>query len=234
MMDPMTDAAQQYEVEVKTLLGDQTAAKAFLEKLKAADPQLSQIGESSQLNHYFDEAGDPTALAEAIRPTLEPIDYESFRSILERSQTFALRTRQDSDGVKLVIKAAKDGEDVQHAVERLEGEYLTDRPEIDQLDRLIQKAGYGFLSKWSRDRKEFRYKDYTVTLDRNAGYGYLAEFERLVTEGSATALAKQAILDELARLGLAELSQERVGRMFAHYNQHWPDYYRTDKTFVIE
>lgn len=230
----MTDVAQQFEVEVKTLLGDQAAVDAFLEKLRAADPALEQTGASSQLNHYFDDSGDPAELSDAVKPALEPSDYESFRHILESSKSFALRTRQDSEGVKLVVKAAKDGEDVQHAVERLEGEYLTDQTEIGQLDELIQGAGYGFLSKWSRDRWEFRYKDYTVTVDRNAGYGYVAEFERIVTEQSATATVKQAILAELADLGVEELSQERVGRMFAHYNEHWPEYYRTDKTFVIE
>lgn len=233
-MDPMTDVAQQYEVEVKTLLGDQAAADAFIGKLQAADPELSQIGESSQLNHYFDESGDPAALLEAVKPTLKLADFESFKQILDQSKTFALRTRQDSAGVKLVIKAAKDGEDVQHAVERLEGEYLTDQAAIDEMDAKIQAAGYGFLSKWSRDRKEFKFKDNTVTLDRNAGYGYVAEFERIVTEESATAAAKQSILDELAALGLEELSQERIGRMFTHYNEHWPEYYRTNKTFIVE
>jgi hypothetical protein len=30
------------------------------------------------------------------------------------------------------------------------------------------------------------------------------------------------------------LAQERLERMFAHYNQNWPEYYGTTKVFIIE
>jgi hypothetical protein len=38
----------------------------------------------------------------------------------------------------------------------------------------------------------------------------------------------------MQELGVDELAQDRLARMFAHYNQNWPDYYGTDKTFTIE
>jgi len=38
----------------------------------------------------------------------------------------------------------------------------------------------------------------------------------------------------MAELGVAELPQDRLARMFDFYNQNWPDYYGTDKTFTIE
>jgi hypothetical protein len=34
--------------------------------------------------------------------------------------------------------------------------------------------------------------------------------------------------------GVEELPQERLERMFAFYNTHWPDYYGTEKIFTIE
>jgi hypothetical protein len=38
----------------------------------------------------------------------------------------------------------------------------------------------------------------------------------------------------MAELGLDELPQERLARMFEFYNQNWSEYYGTDKTFNID
>lgn len=226
---------QQYEVEVKVLLGDQAKADAFLAKLKQRDPQLTLTKESSQLNHYFNDAGDRAKLLESVGELLSVADRASLHNILTNYDKFALRTRLQNGTVLLVVKAAKtDGEDDQHALARVEGEYQVSAGNIEELDQRIHDAGYDFLSKWSRDRREYGYKDYTVCLDRNAGYGYLAEVETMVDDPDRAEEAKSAILKELAEMGEKELSQERIGRMFEHYNQHWPEYYQTDKTFTIE
>lgn len=225
---------QQFEVEVKVLLGDQSAAEEFVSKLRSADPTLSVHSQSSQLNHYFDQDGKPAKLLEMVKSSLTAEDYASLQDIVETAERFALRTRQDDGGVRLVIKAAKGDEDEQHAVQRLEGDYLTDEVSIDHLDRLILEAGYSYLSKWSRQRTTYQYKSYTVCIDRNAGYGHLAEFEKLVDGEDQAEQAKAEILQEITRLGVEELPQDRLGRMFAHYNEHWPEYYQTDKTFTVE
>lgn len=226
--------ANQFEVEVKTLLGSQKAVDAFVGKLKDADTGLKQTAQSNQLNHYFDSDGDPDKVAEAVSGFLSEDDLAAFKQILGQAKSFALRTR-DADGkVLLVIKAAKGDGDDQHALERLEGEYQTTAPDIDTLDQAIRSAGYDFLSKWSRERVEYAYKDYTVCIDRNAGYGYLAEIEKVVPSSEEAQVAREEILAELKVLDAEELSQERVGRMFEHYNQHWTEYYKTEKTFTIE
>jgi hypothetical protein len=38
----------------------------------------------------------------------------------------------------------------------------------------------------------------------------------------------------MAELGVEELLQDRLERMFAHYNEHWQEYYGTDRTFIIQ
>jgi hypothetical protein len=38
----------------------------------------------------------------------------------------------------------------------------------------------------------------------------------------------------MGELGVAELSQDRLERMFKFYNENWPEYYGTDRTFIIE
>lgn len=230
----MSSTANQFEVEVKTLLGSKEGAQAFVAKLKELDAKTKQTGGSNQLNHYFDEGGDAAKLPDALRKFLSDTDLTAFKEILEQSKSFALRTR-DADGkLLLVIKAAKGDGDNQHALERLEGEYETTAPDIDTLDEAIRSAGYDFLSKWSRERQEYGYKDYTVTIDKNAGYGYVAELEKVVPDSDQATEARKQILDELQTLGVEELSQERVGRMFDFYNEHWPEYYQTDKTFTVE
>lgn len=226
--------ANQFEVEVKTLLGSREAAKAFVAKLQDSDGSLKESARSNQLNHYFDSNGDREKVATAVSPFLNANDLVAFRQILGQAKSFALRTRDADGNVLLVIKAAKGDGDDQHALERLEGEYATTAPDIDTLDEAIRSAGYDFLSKWSRERVEYGYKDYTVCIDKNAGYGYIAELEKVVPSSEEAETAREEILAELATLGAEELSQERVGRMFAYYNEHWPEYYRTDKTFTVD
>jgi hypothetical protein len=42
-------------------------------------------------------------------------------------------------------------------------------------------------------------------------------------------------LESLMReLEVKELAQDRLARMFAHYNANWAEYYGTDKVFNIE
>ncbi len=226
--------ANQFEVEVKTLLGSRAAAEAFVAKLQDSAGSPKESARSNQLNHYFDAAGDREQVAVAVTPFLNATDLAAFQQILGQAKSYALRTRDADGNVLLVIKAAKGDGDDQHALERLEGEYETTAPDIDTLDEAIRSAGYDFLSKWSRERVEYDYKDYTVCIDKNAGYGYVAEIEKIVPSSEEAETARAEILAELATLGAEELSQERVGRMFEYYNDHWPEYYRTDKTFTVD
>ena len=105
---------------------------------------------------------------------------------------------------------------------------------IDQLDQILLEAGFTYQSKWSRERVEYIYKDFHVCLDKNAGYGYLTEVELVIQDKAEIDTAKEKIRKELDLLGLQELDQNRLERMFAFYNQHWPEYYGTEKTFIIE
>ena len=73
-----------------------------------------------------------------------------------------------------------------------------------------------------------------MTIDKNAGYGYLAEFEIIESDPSRADGAKAKLREIIKNVGLEELDQARLGRMFAYYNAHWPEYYGTEKIFVIE
>ena len=73
-----------------------------------------------------------------------------------------------------------------------------------------------------------------ISIDKNAGYGYLAEFEIVTDKEAELDTVKEKLLSFMKKMGVSELPQDRLERMFAHYNAHWPEYYGTEKTFIIE
>ncbi len=221
-----------YEIEIKSLLGEKAAADALIEKMKQADSELKITGTNKQLNHYFID-GDVHALSSLLTPFLTEQQQNMLGEILTKGKDFSIRSRQKDEEVLLVVKAALDGGTSANAVSRLEFEEAMPIT-LAELDAFLEAAGFTCQAKWSRERVEYAYKDITVCLDKNAGYGYLAEFET-VTKDEAGLPAVRARLEEcMAELGVAELPQDRLARMFAHYNESWPEYYGTDKVFTLQ
>ena len=105
---------------------------------------------------------------------------------------------------------------------------------LDELDSLLVSSGFSFQAKWSREREEYDAGDVTICIDRNAGYGYVAEFEKVIQNETEIEATRAKLLEFMSDLGVEELPQERLERMFAFYNEHWPEYYGTDRIFVLE
>jgi adenylate cyclase class IV len=223
------------EVEVKVLLGEKAAADALREKLVALPYQARLVATSAQLNHYF-MGEDVTKIAEDLGPKFDPEKRRKLEHILAEGRNHSVRTRTYKDGkALLVVKASIDDTTSSNGLSRIEFEETVPGLDIDALDRALLDAGLRYQAKWSREREEYALADGTVVcLDKNAGYGYLAEFERTVHDGAAAETAKANIRALMATLGVAELPQDRLERMFAFYNEHWPEYYGTDRVFVIE
>lgn len=221
-----------FEIEIKSLLGAKENADALIEKMQLHDPDCQCVAKNSQLNHYF-AGGDVEELYRQVEHLFKGEQHDRFTAIVSQGASFSVRTRQKDDHVLLVIKAALDGGTSENTVSRLEFEEPVN-VSLVELDALVQKAGYAYQAKWSRDRWEYHYKHTNVCIDRNAGYGYLAEFET-VTEDEAQAAAARGKLEKLmTELEVEELPQDRLARMFEYYNQNWSQYYGTDKTFHIE
>lgn len=229
-----------YEIEVKSLLGEAEKASALVKKMCELDPSCARVASNKQLNHYF-EGGDMNALVSAMTPHLSEDQLNKLCHVIERGKEFSIRTRQKDDQVLLVVKASVDAGTSANTVSRLEFEEPVEAS-LDEMDKLLQDAGFQYQAKWSREREEYSYKGANVCLDKNAGYGYLAEFEKVIDDPnadtrageSALASARAEIESLMTELGVEELPQDRLERMFAHYNQNWPDYYGTDKTFTVE
>lgn len=221
-----------FEIEIKSLLGDAENAVRLKEKMYALDPECVMIGSNTQLNHYF-EGGDMEALFDAVKDLFTEEQQTKLRVTIDRGTEFSIRTRQKDDEVLFVVKASIDEGTSANTVKRIEFEEPVSVT-LGELDERLISAGFFYQAKWSREREEYTYKGANVCFDKNAGYGYLAEFEKIV-HNEADADSVRAELDALmAELEVFELEQERLARMFAHYNANWSEYYGTEKVFIIE
>jgi predicted adenylyl cyclase CyaB len=221
-----------FEIEVKSLLGEADNALRLKEKMSALDPDFALTSTNKQLNHYF-EGGEMAALYANTSYLFSDEQKAKLQTTIDRGTEFSIRTRQRDDEVLLVVKASIDEGTSANTVKRMEFEepvHIT----LEELDQILLDSGFVYQAKWSREREEYAYKGASVCLDKNAGYGYLAEFEKIV-QNEAEADTVRAEIDELmAELEVYELEQDRLARMFAHYNANWPEYYGTDLVFVIE
>ena len=222
------------EIEIKSLLGSRERAKEVLDKLFKLYPDTALVSKNKQLNHYFVD-GDLDKLYDLLRPQLIDASKKELRHIIEKGEDFSVRTRLiDAYDPIFVVKASLDEGTSHNTVSRLEFETQIQGLTLSELDQLLLGAGFQYQAKWSREREEYKSCDISICLDKNAGYGYLAEFEKVVDNEDHITDAREELDVIMNNLGVEELSQERLERMFAHYNENWPEYYGTEKIFIIE
>ncbi len=227
-------AMNTFEIEIKILLGEETNAKSLIEKIHQHDENTTLINKNSQLNHYFLAEWDFENLTETLKQYIHPDVHQKLHQIIIDGKNHSIRTREIDGKILFVVKASVDDTSSSNGTARIEFEEEITHLTLNAIDQLILDHGFPYQSKWSRDRQEYKYKDYNVCIDKNAGYGYVAEFEKIITDQEQAEATKEEIRKELAFLGIEELDQKRLERMFAHYNKHRPEYYGTEKTFIIE
>jgi predicted adenylyl cyclase CyaB len=224
--------SNQYEIEIKTLLGSKENALALVDRMKQKDSSFKALGLHKQLNHYFD-GGDITELYQNIKTYLNPEKAEALKKLSDNVKDFSVRTRQADTKVIFVIKASVDDTTSSNGTARMEFESQVNLS-LEELDKILLNSGFKYQAKWSREREEYEYKGLNVTVDKNAGYGYLAEFELVGEDASKADEMKKQLREVMNELEVEELNQERLARMFDYYNHNWQDYYGTDKVFNIE
>ncbi len=221
----------QYEVEVKSLLGSEESAQNLRERMKQVDSNSKLTSRNKQLNHYF-TGGDFSKLKGLIAPHLSPQALKKFQDMVAQGKEFSIRTRDKDSSVLLVMKASVGDDTSANGVARMEFEEEVDLS-LDDLDQLLISSGFQYQAKWSREREEYLCSGISICLDRNAGYGWLAEFEKVVSDETQVENARQDIRALMEQCGVQELQQDRLERMFAFYNAHWSEYYGTDKMFTV-
>ncbi len=220
-----------YEVEIKSLLQTKENAQKLRDKLAEQGIELSN--KYKQLNHYFLSNGDLKKLEEKLLPLFDNEKKEKLKKILEDGNNHSFRTREMNGQAHFVVKASVDDTTSSNGILRMEFEEKVDIS-LDELDKIILEAGFDYQAKWSREREEYGKDDFYITIDKNAGYGYLSEFEIETENRDELEDAKRKILDFMGELELKELSQDRLERMFDFYNKNWKDYYGTEEVFNVE
>jgi predicted adenylyl cyclase CyaB len=221
-----------YEIEIKSLLGEEAKARELVAKMQEQDPEFISRGKHKQLNHYFIN-GNLEELRKLLVPSLPAETKKQFEEVTSKAKDFSVRTRLADGMVLFVIKATVDDTTSSNGTARMEFETQVNLT-LEELDQLLVTCGFEYQAKWSREREEYKFKGLNVTVDKNAGYGYLAEFETILDDPSKAEMAKTKIRQIMAGLDIKELEQDRLQRMFDFYNANWRDYYGTDKVFNIE
>jgi adenylate cyclase class IV len=222
-----------FEVEVKSLLGSEENAESLRERMKIVDPSTHLTSRNKQLNHYFTGIdGDMQSLAIALEPHFSVETLAKFLDVLQKGKDFSIRTREKDGTVLLVVKASMGDDTSSNGVARMEFEEELNLS-LDDLDNMLLASSFRYQAKWSRNREEYLCLGINVCLDRNAGYGWLAEFEKVVSQESELNSARAEVRALMEQCGVQELQQDRLERMFAFYNAHWGEYYGTDKVFTV-
>ena len=220
-----------YEIEIKSLIGNRGQADVLISKMKNSDANFASLGAHKQLNHYF-IGGDLQTLKTKLFTALSSDAQKQLDELVGQARNYSVRTRWADGKVIFVIKATVDDTTSSNGTARQEFESEVNL-DIEELDQLLLESSFEYQAKWSREREEYRYKGLNVTVDKNAGYGYLAEFESIIVDASQADSVKSGIREILAGLAIEELPQDRLARMFDFYNNHWQEYYGTDKIFNI-
>ena len=222
-----------YEVEVKSLLGDASKADELRKRMCELDEGAAAcVSKNKQLNHYFTD-GSLNSLAEKVGPHLSGDARVRLDELAGQATEFSVRTRDKDGEIFMVVKASVDDTTSDNGIARIEFEEKV-KLSLNELDQLVLDAGFTYQAKWSREREEYVCKGANVCLDRNAGYGYLAEFEKMTDAEDALPRVREEIYELMRELGVEELPQDRLARMFDHYNKNWPEYYGTEKIFIVK
>jgi adenylate cyclase class IV len=224
-----------YEIEIKSLLRSKENANALQKRLEKHERDLVHHGSHAQLNHYFTaDDGAVKELRETLSTHVPEEAVAELEHIIEAGNEHSVRTREADDEVLIVIKASVGDDTSENGVSRIEFQKPVDLT-LNDLDDILLEAGFSYQAKWSRERDDFSFgDDVAVTIDKNAGYGYLAELEKEVDSKDEVPDAENLLRKLLGELELEELSQDRLERMFSHYNENWEDYYGTEEMFEIE
>lgn len=246
-----------YEIEIKSLLGSKERADELKHRLTEFFPALKALPLHKQRNFYFNvtspalptkrkiatttnvaHANYKTQMLDIVENVIAPFLSRDKRTELSRIISNArgevsIRTRDADEKALFIIKASIGDDTSANGVSRVEFEEPV-RLSFDELNKKLLDAGLSYQAKWSRERDEYNLGEIHITIDKNAGYGYLAEFEKMISDGREAESARQELKTLMASLGCEELLQARLERMFKYYNEHWEEYYGTERVFVIE
>lgn len=221
----------QREIEIKCLLDGPAARDQLVAQLQQRFPQFSHLGTKTIISYFYQGGATKKQVSQAAERIVRPDELMELKMLLAKSDDLVVKCRSINDAKFFAVKGSPVGEDPVHAVNRLEFEVEV-RMDLESVNAKLESAGIHIASKWSSRRDFYRLDDsIKAEIEFVAGYGYKAELEIMIQDGEPTDAAVQSIQALAKELGLVEASQELLGRMYNYYNQHWQEYFNTDKVF---
>ncbi len=221
------------EIEIKYLLADEGERDKLVDELNKHYPSSKVVRSSVVISYFFKPTKSKFEILNFTKEILSTSDCNQLKNLIENSSEIDVRARSIDDIVYFVVKGAAEGDDPVHAVHRLEFETIIDLP-LEELGKMIESAGVELASKWS-SKRIFYELDANISMNTEfvSGYGYKAEIEVLIEDDESEAVIEE-IRQTAAKLNLDEADQKLFGRMYEYYNQHWQEYFNTDKVFPDE
>ena len=81
-----------YEIEIKSLIGDRGRADELVAKMQDSDPNFISLGKHKQLNHYFIK-GDIKALKSKLAAHLPADKQSQIDKLIRQTKDCSVRTR---------------------------------------------------------------------------------------------------------------------------------------------
>jgi predicted adenylyl cyclase CyaB len=127
-----------------------------------------------------------------------------------------LRIQRNDDYAKIWLKKGK-----LHDEAREEIEIRFSKDDFGKMEKMLSAIGINPEIKWFRKRNEFSWKGIRVFVDHTKGYGYILEFERIVSPEKQEA-AISDLRNKMAELGVEETPKEVFDKAFRDYRKLWP------------
>ena len=131
---------EQYEIEIKSLLGEQENAEKLLARMQEKDPDMKKIDENKQRNHYFTD-GNLHDLYDHMKKHLNEEQQHTLKRFADDAKDFSVRTRWADGTVILVIKATVDDTTSSNGTARREWEAQLDMT-LEELDNSVLASGF--------------------------------------------------------------------------------------------
>lgn len=190
---------------------------------------------STQKNHYFVPVADIASLKVAVAKMIPDADLSA---IDVNGSKVSVRTREVINGFDQSVETflvLKQGKDSENGSDRVEVELPYARA-ISLLDQMLLAHNVKEQAKWSRTRHLWQATagkvPVLISLDFNAGYGWIVEIEAVAIPDKMTAEdALKALQKAATDMGLELLDPQLLKGMYELYNSNWPTFYGTRDTF---
>lgn len=222
------------EIEIKCLLNGENGKQALLRKLKQAFPQHKKLKSRRVISYFYKAGATHTQILEVGSQLLNNDELTQLKNVLEHSDALVVKARSIDTTVYFSVKGSTKGDDPVHAVNRIEFEAVID-PSLEEVGQIIEQTGIKIASKWSSERSFYALTpELEMNLEFVGGYGYKAELEMLIDNNDSHQDAINTISEAAQQLDLQEASQELFGKMYKYYNEHWQEYFNSNKEFPPE